>query len=227
MLASNSKMVGVGPHRMQANVRVSRPARRTNVNRAVPRSRRTNVKVEAIGNLFNFLKPQPQQNPLKRKELVTELLGASAERKPDEERISNLVDELKPFGVKRPVRSTELFGEYQTVFSTSPIKAQLILNQPDQALEITETKSLGFLPATSVLSGVVTDLNDNTFEIVFSKQETKGGLGGTKSVNVQRFVTVVYLDSDVMVTQQEEQVRGSREMSRAARIHSPINTHCQ
>eukprot|EP00983_Pelagomonas_calceolata_P016155 511156-Pelagomonas_calceolata.AAC.3 len=33
------------------------------------------------------------------------------------------------------------------------------------ALEITEVKSFGFLSATSVLSGEITDLNDNTFEV--------------------------------------------------------------
>eukprot|EP00983_Pelagomonas_calceolata_P071171 1151104-Pelagomonas_calceolata.AAC.1 len=83
-------LVGAAPQRLQAIARVPRPTRRTRVSRPA-QSRRTNVKVEAIGNLFAFLKPPAAANPQKRRELVTELLEVSSEKKPDEERISNLV----------------------------------------------------------------------------------------------------------------------------------------
>jgi len=48
------------------------------------------VKVEAIGNLFGFLKPSGGGGQ-KRKELVESLLEAATEKKPDEDAISKLV----------------------------------------------------------------------------------------------------------------------------------------
>jgi len=79
-------------------------------------------------------------------------------------------------------------------------------------ISLTKQETKGSLSRFLILENIpTTPLSSHAvcLQISFTKQEMQGGLGGTKQVYVQRRVSVVYLDSDIMVTQQQNQVRRS------------------